>query len=627
MHKSLCALLAVLLAGQVFPLAHAMAANAAVAIAAAGADESYTTEAELPRIEALAFKSEGSLIYGQVLVPAAKFAGARPCVIFCHGFAGFTRWDDVAHDLCRAGIAVVIPHHRGAWGSEGEYTVSGCIRDAENLARWAMDAATVAQYGFDTNAVYLVGHSMGGNSVVNAAARLKGVRGVALVAPCDIGFMAQQMRREELKCFLIGEGMQVLRRASDDSIVDDIIANAAEMRFAKAAKALDGKKVFLVTAEYDRTVPTKPLDEFWAVLGDNVMKCRRTYRTGHSLMGARRTFAADLKAFIDPTRSLCGQLALKSSSRCAATPEEVAKAHKYPVRYCAVTNTAEVRQALVAELWKHDTSADTKLWPDGQVPLRDNDRPIKMLEHELWQRNLVVTDINDPFFTFFPAAGAGTKPVVVILPGGGYLQLGWNKEGTEIAEWLNSIGFSAAVLLYRAPNQRDAALCDVQRTIGILRRDAAKYAIDPGRVGVIGFSAGANLAIRAATNWRKRFYARVDEADDFSCRPDFQLPIYPWDIRTRIDPSTPWKKWKGMELRAEYPVDAETPPAFIAQAKDDFCEIETTVAYDHYLRRAGVSSTARIYANGGHGYGLRRLGRASDVWSDEASAWLAQFAH
>ena len=110
-------------------------------------------------------------------------------------------------------------------------------------------------------------------------------------------------------------------------------------------------------------------------------------------------------------------------------------------------------------------------------------------------------------------------------------------------------------------------------------------------------------------------------------RPDFQLPIYPWDIRTRIDPSTPWKKWKGMELRAEYPVDAETPPAFIAQAKDDFCEIETTVAYDQYLRRAGVSSTARIYANGGHGYGLRRLGRASDVWSDEAAAWLAQFAH
>ncbi len=324
--------------------------------------------------------------------------------------------------------------------------------------------------------------------------------------------------------------------------------------------------------------------------------------------------------------SICCLLALIALSLCAQTPEEVARAHRYPVRYCAVTNTAEARQALIAELWKHDPAADTRLWPDGKVPLKANSRPLKKLEHELWQRNLVVTDINDPFFTFFPAAGAGAKPVVVILPGGGYVRLGWNKEGTEVASWLNALGFSAAVLLYRAPNQRDAALCDVQRAIGLLRRDAAKYAIDPGRVGVIGFSAGANLAIRAATNWRKRHYARVDDADDFPCRPDFQLPIYPWDIRPRIDPSTPRKKWLGMELRAEYPVDAETPPAFIAQAKDDFCEIETAIAYDQHLRRAGVGSTVRVYANGGHGYGLRRLGRATDAWPEEAAAWLRQFA-
>ena len=263
-----------------------------------GKDERYASEAELPRIDALAFKSEGSLIYGQVLVPSAKFASPRPCAIFCHGFAGFTRWDDVAHDICRAGIAVVIPHHRGAWGSEGEYTVSGCIRDAENLARWLMDAATAAKYGLDTNAVYLVGHSMGGNSVVNAAARLAGVRGVALVAPCDIGFMAQRMEREALKRFLIGEGMHALHRASDDSVVEDIVSNAAKMRFARVSKALGGKKVFLATGEYDGTVPNDPLEEFWAALGDDVQKSRRTYRAGHSLMGARCTFATDLRDFI-----------------------------------------------------------------------------------------------------------------------------------------------------------------------------------------------------------------------------------------------------------------------------------------------------------------------------------------
>ena len=271
---------------------------AAIAVAAIGAGENHANEMALPRIEALAFKSEGSLVYGQILVPSHEFAGPRPCVVLCHGFAGFTRWDDVAHDLCRAGIVVVIPHHRGAWGSEGEYTVSGCIRDAENLARWAMDSETAAKCRIDTNAVYLVGHSMGGNSVVNAAARLSGVRGVALVAPCDIGFMAQRMNREALRRFLIGEGMQALRRASDDAIVDDIVSNAAKMRFAQAAKALWGKKVFLATGEFDKTVPNEPLEEFWTALGDGIQKSRRTYRAGHSLMGARLAFASDLKHFI-----------------------------------------------------------------------------------------------------------------------------------------------------------------------------------------------------------------------------------------------------------------------------------------------------------------------------------------
>ena len=124
-----------------------LALIAAMAFAAVGMEDQYASEAELPRIEALAFKSEGCLIYGQILVPSAKFAAPRPCAIFCHGFAGFTRWDDVAHDLCRAGIVVVIPHHRGAWGSEGEYTVSGCIRDAENLTAWTMSRETASKYG------------------------------------------------------------------------------------------------------------------------------------------------------------------------------------------------------------------------------------------------------------------------------------------------------------------------------------------------------------------------------------------------------------------------------------------------------------------------------------------------
>ena len=262
-------------------------------------DSDCASPNDLPRLEALVFKSEGSNIYGQVLVPSAQFTGARPCVIFCHGFAGFTRWDDVAHDLCRAGIVVVIPHHRGAWGSEGEYTVTGCIRDAGNLARWANGADFAAKYRTDTNAVYLVGHSMGGNSVVNAAARTGGVKGVALIAPCDIGFMAEKMERDELAKFLIGEGLHVLHRASDEAVVSDIERNASTMRFSRAAKSLAGVEVFLATGEYDTVVPTKPLDAFWDALQNNgARRIRKSYRATHSLMGCRRALARDLAEFI-----------------------------------------------------------------------------------------------------------------------------------------------------------------------------------------------------------------------------------------------------------------------------------------------------------------------------------------
>ena len=262
-------------------------------------DSDYASPNDLPRLEALVFESEGSSIYGQVLVPSPQFKGARPCAIFCHGFAGFTRWDDVAHDLCRAGIVVVIPHHRGAWGSEGEYTVTGCIRDAENLARWAGGADFAAKYLTDTNAVYLVGHSMGGNSVVNAAARMGCVKGVALIAPCDIGFMAEQMNRDELAEFLIGEGLHVLHRASDEAVVSDIERNMAAMRFSRAAKSLAGVGVFLATGEYDTVVPTKPLDAFWDALPNNgARRIRKSYRATHSLMGCRRALARDLAEFI-----------------------------------------------------------------------------------------------------------------------------------------------------------------------------------------------------------------------------------------------------------------------------------------------------------------------------------------
>ena len=303
------------------------------------------------------------------------------------------------------------------------------------------------------------------------------------------------------------------------------------------------------------------------------------------------------------------------------------RAVAYPKTYLADVSTPELQASLTARLWAHEAANDVRLWPTNMLKDGAVAKPYAFCTNELYQSNLVLGEVINPQFTFFRAKGEGRRPAVVIFPGGGYHRLGWNKEGTEIADWLNSLGFSAAVLLYRT-DDRDGALCDAQRTMGILRRDAAKYGIDPRRLGVIGFSAGANLVVRLATNWRRRGYPRVDEADDQSCRPDFMLPIYPWDLRPRKDPTTPWKGWqKTVELDAAvYPVDAETPPSFTVQAQDDFCEVETAVGLDYALRKAGVKSEIRIYPTGGHGYGKRRLGTPCDIWSAEAAGWLAQFA-
>lgn len=264
----------------------------------ASTDGEYASVSELPRLEALVFDSDGSTVYGQVLVPSSRFGDHRPCAILCHGFAGFTRWDDVAHDLCRAGIVVVIPHHRGAWGSEGAYTVSGCICDAANLAAWAMSPETAPKYGIDPAAVYLVGHSMGGNSVVNAAAQDCRVRGVVMIAPCDIGYMAESMTKDELTSFLIGEGLHVLHRECDEAVVDDILANASAMRFVNAAKSFAGKSVFLATGMYDTVVPSAPLDEFWNALPADARRVRKVYPATHSLMGVRRDLATSLADFM-----------------------------------------------------------------------------------------------------------------------------------------------------------------------------------------------------------------------------------------------------------------------------------------------------------------------------------------
>ncbi len=260
----------------------------------------------------------------------------------------------------------------------------------------------------------------------------------------------------------------------------------------------------------------------------------------------------------------------------------------------------------------------TTVWPEGKVPAQRGESRFKIKDTN--GTILRLTDVNVPEFAFFRAPGEGNKPAVLVCPGGGYSILAYNHEGTEIAEWLNEQGFSAFVLKYRCPGQPDAALMDAQRALSLIRSRAAEYGIDPGKLGIMGFSAGANLTVRVSTNHKNRAYEPVDDADKYSCRPDFSIVVYPWTLAPG-DNSLPQLP---LTLRPTFPVDKTTPPAFIIQAEDDGCHIENALAYFAALKFAGVKAEMHCFPDGGHGYGMRKHGRSVDGWEKLLAVWLGR---
>ena len=255
---------------------------------------------QLPEAHAFFFESEGSEIYGSAYVPGASWKGPRPCIVALHGFPGFARWDDVARSLCRAGFTVIVPHHRGAWGSRGRYTVSGCVRDAVNIAAAATSGALPREYRIDPSAVWLFGHSMGGNSALGAAAQVKAVKGAILAAPCDIGGMAlsKDWDRPHLKRFLEENGASALACDGLDALCDDIIANAKAMSFAANIPALAGRRVYLAGGFFDSTIGKDAIEEADRRLSAaGVEHETKIYRSEHSFSGVRVALTADIARF------------------------------------------------------------------------------------------------------------------------------------------------------------------------------------------------------------------------------------------------------------------------------------------------------------------------------------------
>lgn len=235
---------------------------------------------------------------------------------------------------------------------------------------------------------------------------------------------------------------------------------------------------------------------------------------------------------------------------------------------------------------------------------------------------------------FFSKEIKQNQTAVIILPGGGYSHLAFDKEGTKVAEWLNSLGITAFVLKYRLPsdlimtNKAVGPLQDAQEAMRIVRLNAAKWNIDPNKIGIMGFSAGGHLAATLSTHYDERVY---ETSSKISARPDFSLLIYPVvsmqnDIthkgsQTNLLGNTPSQDLLDF-FSNEKKVTAQTPPAFIIHATDDTVVLpENSINYYLALKKNGVTSELHLYEKGGHGFGLG-VQDTSKFWTRDCEEWL-----
>jgi acetyl esterase/lipase len=274
------------------------------------------------------------------------------------------------------------------------------------------------------------------------------------------------------------------------------------------------------------------------------------------------------------------------------------------------------------------------LWP-ADVPLTkpdSGDRPeatgngSPMVGGRKWHWASYVTR---PTMTVYRPTGVNSGAAMLVIPGGGFHAVATDLEGTEICDWVIQQGMTCAMLKYRTPQvwPREKGrqlrpevllgLQDAQRAMALLRHHASEYGIDPNRIGVIGFSAGAYL-VTAMSNAEERDYQLTDAADQQSSRPDFAVVAYTARL---LDNS---KGRNSLELQPWVKISAQAPPTLIIHAMDDPVDnIRQPMAYALALNDAGVPVDLRVYAKGGHAFGMRPTADPiTTQWPGQVKQWL-----
>ena len=279
---------------------------------------------------------------------------------------------------------------------------------------------------------------------------------------------------------------------------------------------------------------------------------------------------------------------------------------------CSTTLAAE---PLTLNVWPSKPPGETKELPPEADQTKPEDKLIA------GRRIIKLGNVSTPQIAIYrPAPDKDTGASVVICPGGGHHILAYDLEGTEVATWLNEIGVTGIVLKYRVPfrnpDQRwQAAVQDAQRAMSLVRSKAAEWKLDPKRIGLLGFSAGGQVAGLTALFGNDRQYEPIDETDKTSCRPDFAVLIYPGGFEEKGQP----------KLRDDVVVKVtkDAPPMFFVHAYDDPVTALNTLLLAAELKKVGVSTEVHVYTTGGHGYGLRHVdGQPVTDWPQPCAVWM-----
>lgn len=261
-----------------------------------------------------------------------------------------------------------------------------------------------------------------------------------------------------------------------------------------------------------------------------------------------------------------------------------------------------------------------KLWPKGAPEKAGfTMEPEKEVVKDKPDGVKRLTNVSDPTIAVYrPEKPNGTA--VLVCPGGGYGILAFEHEGTQVCDYLTSIGVTAVLLKYRVP-KRDPAdpsrepLQDAQRAIGILRHRAADFGIQPDRIGILGFSAGGHLAVMATLHPNDRTYEQDPALDVTDATPNFSIPVYPAYLVTKED---------TFHLLPEVKVTEKSPPMCLVHAHDDKGVTSSSGSALLYLeyKKLGLPAELHIYTHGGHGFGMKKTNLPVADWLIRVGEWM-----